>query len=177
MPRVAARSALAELDDRDLLSITRALPQTSERGAAAREMLVTRHGGLVRSCVARYRHGPEPAEDLMQVGYVGLMKAINMFDPAAGGNLAAYAEPTIRGGLRRHFRDKQGSCRHDAGLAARSSPGSRGLPGRRPAQARLRNGQGEVTADHAAVPAAPDETTLTLWRQKWRSAWRRCSSS
>jgi RNA polymerase sigma-B factor len=106
MPRVAAGAALAELDDRDLLSITLALPQTSERGAAARELLVTRHGSLVRSCVARYRHGPEPAEDLMQVGYVGLMKAINMFDPAAGGNLAAYAEPTIRGELRRHFRDK-----------------------------------------------------------------------
>ena len=41
----------------------------------------------------------------MQIGYVGLMKAINNFDPAAGGSLGAYAHPTIMGELRRHFRD------------------------------------------------------------------------
>jgi RNA polymerase sigma-B factor len=97
---------LAELDDRALLSIARALPQASERGTAARELLVRRHRKLVRFCVARYKRGSESAEDLMQVGYVGLMKAINNFDPAVGGSLAAYAQPTITGELKRHFRDK-----------------------------------------------------------------------
>ncbi len=43
----------------------------------------------------------------MQVGYVGLMKAIRKFDPAVGGNLAAYAQPTITGELKRYFRDNR----------------------------------------------------------------------
>ena len=75
---------LARLDDRALLGIVRLLPQASGRRAAACELLVTRHQGLVWSCVRRYLSGPEPAEDLMQVGYVGLLKAISNFDPAAG---------------------------------------------------------------------------------------------
>ena len=43
----------------------------------------------------------------MQVGYVGLLKAINNFDPAFGGSLAAYAQPCITGEIKRHFRDKR----------------------------------------------------------------------
>ena len=43
----------------------------------------------------------------MQVGYVGLLKAINNFDPSIGGNLAAYAQPCISGEIKRHFRDKR----------------------------------------------------------------------
>jgi RNA polymerase sigma-B factor len=98
---------LAGLDDRALLGIVRLLPQASERRAAACELLVTRHQGLVWSCVRRYLSGPEPAEDLMQVGYVGLLKAISNFDPAAGASLATYALPCISGELKRHFRDKR----------------------------------------------------------------------
>jgi hypothetical protein len=62
---------LAELDDLALLSIVRLMPRTSERRVAACGILVTRYQGLVWSCVRRYAHGPEPAEDLVQVGYVG----------------------------------------------------------------------------------------------------------
>jgi RNA polymerase sigma-B factor len=96
---------LAGLDDRALLGIIRLLPRASERRAAACELLVTRHQGLVWSCVRRYLGGPEPAEDLMQVGYIGLLKAINNFDPAAGASLATYAQPCISGEIKRHFRD------------------------------------------------------------------------
>jgi RNA polymerase sigma-B factor len=98
---------LTELDDRELLGIVRSMPRASDRRAAACELLVSRHRSLVRSCVQRYRHSPEPTEDLMQVGYVGLVKAINNFDPAAGGSLAAYAQPCITGEIKRHFRDKR----------------------------------------------------------------------
>jgi RNA polymerase sigma-B factor len=94
---------LTGLDDQQLLSIAQSLP--GEQGAAARELLVSRYGNLVRSCVASYHRGRPPAEDLMQVGYVGLMKAINHYDPAFGGSLAAYARPTIMGELKRYFRD------------------------------------------------------------------------
>ncbi len=98
---------LARLDDRALLRIVRSRPLASPRRAAACELLVSRHRNLVRSCVQRYRHSPEPAEDLMQVGYVGLLKAINNFDPDVGGSLAAYAQPCISGEIKRHFRDKR----------------------------------------------------------------------
>jgi RNA polymerase sigma-B factor len=98
---------LTGLDDRELLGIVRSLPRASERRAAACYLLVTRHQRLVRSCVRPYLGGPEPAEDLMQVGYVGLLKAIGNFDPAAGASLATYARPCIGGGLKRHFRDKR----------------------------------------------------------------------
>jgi RNA polymerase sigma-B factor len=97
---------LAGLDDRELLGIVGSLPRSSERRAAACELLVGRYRGLVRSCVQRYRRGPELAEDLMQVGYVGLLKAISNFDPAFGRGLAAYAQACIAGEIKRHFRDK-----------------------------------------------------------------------
>jgi len=98
---------LAGLDDGGLLRIVRSEPLSSARRAAACELLVGRHRNLVRSCVQRYRRSPEPTEDLMQVGYVGLLKAINNFDPDVGGSLAAYAQPCISGEIKRHFRDKR----------------------------------------------------------------------
>jgi RNA polymerase sigma-B factor len=100
-------NGLAELDERALLAIVGSLPRDSERRAAACELLVSRYRWLVRSCVRRYRHSPEPAEDLMQVGYVGLLKAIGNFDPAICAGLAAYARPCISGELKRHFRDNR----------------------------------------------------------------------
>jgi RNA polymerase sigma-B factor len=100
-------AGLARLDDRALLRIVRAQPLHDARRAAACELLVTRHRNLVRSCAARYKNSPEPAEDLLQVGYLGLIKAINNFDPDLGGSLAAYAQPCISGEIKRHFRDKR----------------------------------------------------------------------
>jgi RNA polymerase sigma-B factor len=73
---------------------------------AACELLVGRYRGLVWSCVQRYRRGPEQNEDLMQVGYVGLVAAINNFDPAVGCSLATYARSHISGEIKRYFRDK-----------------------------------------------------------------------
>ena len=106
-PAGATLRDLAERDDSDLLRIIRSAPPATERRAAACELLVSRHRQLVRSCVQRYKRSPEPAEDLMQVGYVGLLKAINHFDPDLGGSLAAYAQPCIIGEIKRHFRDKR----------------------------------------------------------------------
>jgi RNA polymerase sigma-B factor len=100
-------AGLSRLDDRELLRMVRDHPAGSAARAGACELLVARHRSLVRSCVARYKRSPEPAEDLMQVGYVGLLKAINNFDPDLGGSLAAYAQPCISGEIKRHFRDKR----------------------------------------------------------------------
>jgi RNA polymerase sigma-B factor len=97
--------------DGELLEIVHRQPVKSGRRAAACEALVLRYRSLVRSCARRYRDSPEPEEDLIQVGYVGLLKAINNFDPAYGGNLAAYAQPCISGEIKRHFRDKRWQVR------------------------------------------------------------------
>jgi RNA polymerase sigma factor, sigma-70 family len=104
-------------------------------------VLVTRYQSLVRGCVQRYRDSPEPVEDLMQAGYVGLLKAINNFDPVLGQNLAAYAQPCVSGEIKRHFRDKRwqitssgqhrNCCCRSAGRAANSLRSWAALPGTR----------------------------------------------
>jgi RNA polymerase sigma-B factor len=106
-PGWTVKEELAGLDDQALLGLAQSLPRASVRRAAACELLVTRYQGLVLSCVRPYRGCPVPTQDLMQVGYLGLLKAISHFDPAAGANLAAYARPCISGELKRYFRDKR----------------------------------------------------------------------
>ena len=98
---------LPGLDDRELLALVASLPRSSERQAAARDLVVSRYRALVLSCARRYSGSPEPAEDLIQVGYVGLMKAVNNFDPAFGHGLSSYARTCILGEIKRHFRDKR----------------------------------------------------------------------
>ena len=102
-----SRAELKKLPDSALLVKVRALPRDSELRAAACEILVDRYQRLVRSCVWQYRYSPEPTEDLMQVGYVGLLKAINNYDPEVGDSLSAYAQPCVSGEIKRHFRDKR----------------------------------------------------------------------
>jgi RNA polymerase sigma-B factor len=98
---------LHELSDNELLARVHALPRDDETRARACEVLVERYQRLVRSCVRQYRASPEPAEDLMQVGYVGLLKAINNYNPEVGDSLSAYAAPCVSGEIKRHFRDKR----------------------------------------------------------------------
>ena len=98
---------LDRLDDLGLLELMRSQPTDSSLRSAACDVLVSRYKKLVRSCVRRYLDSPEPTEDLMQVGYVGLLKAINNFDPTVGTSLSAYAHPCITGEIKRHFRDKR----------------------------------------------------------------------
>ena len=107
LPGAATLSAISEREVGELLALLHERDDGDETRAAACEVLVSRYESLVRSCVYRYRDTPEMVEDLMQVGYVGLLKAINNFDPAIGGSLAAYAQPCISGEIKRHFRDKR----------------------------------------------------------------------
>jgi RNA polymerase sigma-B factor len=93
--------------DAELLTMIQSQPRGSAVRDLACEVLVTRYQPLVRACVQRYRNSIEPQEELMQVGYVGLLKAINNFDPAVGASLASYAQPCVSGEIKRHFRDKR----------------------------------------------------------------------
>ena len=72
----------------------------------ARDLLVEGHLPLVRALALRYAGRQEPLDDLIQVGAIGLIKAIDRFQLDRGVELATYAVPTIIGELKRHFRDK-----------------------------------------------------------------------
>ncbi len=110
-PAAGLHQNLPGLEDRELLALTASLPRSSQTRAVAFDLLVSRYGTLVRSCVRRYSRSSETVEDLMQVGYVGLLKAINNFDPALGFSLASYAAPCITGEIKKHFRDKSWQVR------------------------------------------------------------------
>jgi RNA polymerase sigma-B factor len=73
--------------------------------AVARDETITDLLPLARRLAGRYRHSGESTDDLEQVAYLGLVKAVDRYDPEAG-PLVRYAVPTILGELRRHFRDK-----------------------------------------------------------------------
>ena len=77
-----------------------------ENDAAAREELITRYLPLVRSLARRFISRGQPLEDLIQVGSIGLIKAIDRFDLDRGVELSTYATPTILGEIKRYFRDK-----------------------------------------------------------------------
>lgn len=72
---------------------------------AARDELAERCAPLVRSIARRYAGRGEPFDDLLQAGMLGLVKAIDRFDPSAGHRFVSFAVPTIQGEIRRHFRD------------------------------------------------------------------------
>ena len=61
---------------------------------------------LARQLAARYRHAGEPLDDLVQVACVGLIKAVDRYDPERGNGFTRYAVPTMLGEIKRHFRDK-----------------------------------------------------------------------
>jgi RNA polymerase sigma-B factor len=73
---------------------------------AAREELVERFLPLARDLARRYTYTDEPFDELLQVASLGLIKAIDRFEPGRGSKFTSYAAPTILGELKRHFRDK-----------------------------------------------------------------------
>src|SRR5919197_5138644 len=90
------------------------------RDPALKEELVHRLLPLARSFALRYRGAPEQLEDLIQVANLGLVKALEGFDPERGKSFVAYAAPTILGELRRHFRDHVMDLRLPRGLQERT---------------------------------------------------------
>ncbi len=76
------------------------------RDPQVREQLILAHLNLVRYLARKFANRGEPLEDLIQVGTIGLINAIDRFDPDRGIRFATYATPTIVGEIRRHFRDR-----------------------------------------------------------------------
>ena len=101
----------ASRSDRDLLR------RYHDRGdLEARERLIEQYLPLVRSLARRYANRGEQLEDLVQVGCIGLIKAIDRFDVDRGVELTTYATPNIIGEIKRHFRDKGWAVRVPRGL-------------------------------------------------------------
>jgi RNA polymerase sigma-B factor len=98
--------AVRAQEDRRLLERYRA-----SKDPAAREALVQRFLPLARQLARRYQRGGEQLDDLVQVASLGLLKAIDRFDPARETAFSSFAVPTILGELKRHFRDKGWSVR------------------------------------------------------------------
>jgi RNA polymerase sigma-B factor len=94
---------LSTLSDSDLAGLL----QDPEHGGRAREVLVRRYRPMVRGLAGQYQIPAEHREDLVQVGYVGLMKAINSFDPAVREDLKPYARVCVSGEMKRFFRDRR----------------------------------------------------------------------
>jgi RNA polymerase sigma-B factor len=95
------------------------------RDPELRRRIVERYLPLARFAALRYANGPEPFDDLLQVASLGLLKALDRYDPENGAAFTSFALPTIEGELRRHFRDRSWAVRpprrlqEDALLVAR----------------------------------------------------------
>ena len=86
------------------------------RDPRLRAELIERHLPLARRLAGRYGYSEEPFDDLLQVACIGLIKAIDRFEPGRGAKLSSFAVPTILGELKRHFRDKTWALHVPRGL-------------------------------------------------------------
>ncbi|BCJ25914.1 SigB/SigF/SigG family RNA polymerase sigma factor [Actinocatenispora sera] len=105
-PAYAEQAPTAEL----LARLARSRPGEPE-WSTLRAELCRRHRSLVRALAWRFRDRGEDLDDLVQVGTVGLLHAIDRFDPQCGAEFTTYATPTIVGELKHHLRDRAGTVR------------------------------------------------------------------
>lgn len=105
-PQAAGGRTESRLEEERLL-----LRYHADGDIGARQEIVVRFMPLARQLAGRYRHAGEPHEDLVQVACLGLLKAVDRYDPERGGGFGRYAVPTMLGELKRHFRDRGWSVR------------------------------------------------------------------
>jgi len=107
-PRVDHVDVPAAPRREELRRLHRLYAETDDRRERAqiREQLVRGYESLVHFLARRFQNRGEPLEDIVQVGFLGLIKAIDRFDPDMGNEFTTFATPTILGEIRRYFRDK-----------------------------------------------------------------------
>lgn len=109
--RTTSWTAESKIREKELIAILSADDATKSERQAARDELVTIHMPLVEYLARRFRDRGESPEDLRQVGMIGLIKAVDRYDPDRGAELSTFATPTILGEIKRHFRDHGWSVR------------------------------------------------------------------
>ncbi|GGT29229.1 SigB/SigF/SigG family RNA polymerase sigma factor [Nonomuraea spiralis] len=102
---------LEEMSAEDLLAEMAREGTPDNHRERLRERIVEMHRPLAMEIARRYRYRGEPLEDLLQAAYVGLMKAVNGFDPTLGHAFRGYAVVTMTGEVKRHFRDRTWAIR------------------------------------------------------------------
>ena len=102
-PRWSTRDRTRE---RELIALIAELPEEDPRRTSARDELVTMHLPLAAFLARRFRDRGESLDDLTQVATIGLIKAVDRFDPGRGVEFSTFATSTIVGEIKRHFRDK-----------------------------------------------------------------------
>jgi RNA polymerase sigma-B factor len=122
---------------------------------AAREQLIEQYMSLVRSLARRYANRGEQLDDLVQIGAIGLIKAIDRFDLDRGVELTTYATPNIIGEIKRHFRDKGWAVRVPRGLQELSVQLSRLVE-----QLTVQLGRSPTIAEIAEAADAEEEAVL-----------------
>src|SRR5215218_6159710 len=132
-----------------------AFARLREGDLGAREALVERYLPLVRHLARRYSRASEPLEDLVQVGSIGLLNAIDRYDPATGTAFSSYAVPTILGEIRRHFRDRTWSVRVPRSLKELAADGRDAA-----AEFERRSGRSPTAAELAAALGTDVERLL-----------------
>jgi RNA polymerase sigma-B factor len=95
----------------DLITALAAMPAGHPSRPALRDRTIEAWLPLARHLAKRYAGRGEPTDDLMQTATIGLIKAVDKFDPQYGVDFAGYAIPTIIGEVKRHFRDRTWSIR------------------------------------------------------------------
>jgi RNA polymerase sigma-B factor len=96
-----------------------------DHDVVVRDELVRRFMPFARRLALRYVHSHESLDDLVQVANLGLLSALERFEPGRGRSFTAYAAPTIQGELKRHFRDKTWSLHVPRDLKERALASSR----------------------------------------------------
>jgi RNA polymerase sigma-B factor len=104
-------AATARQRERDLVEEFAALAPDDPSRAQVREALIVIHQPLVRSLAHRYAGRGEPLDDLIQAGSIGLIQAVDRFDPQRSDSFTSFAVATILGEIRKHFRDHTWSIR------------------------------------------------------------------
>jgi RNA polymerase sigma-B factor len=148
--RAKGSRGVSTVDDRTLL---RRYHEEGDR--AAREQLIERYMSLVRSLARRYANRGEQLDDLVQIGAIGLIKAIDRFQLDRGVELTTYATPNIIGEIKRHFRDKGWAVRVPRGLQELSVQLSRLVE-----QLTLQLGRSPTIAEIAEAADVEEEAVL-----------------
>jgi RNA polymerase sigma-B factor len=120
--------------------------QRADADRRARDRLIERHLPLARRLAVRYAGSAEPLEDLVQVASVGLIKAVERFEPERGVRFSTFAVPTILGELRRHFRDAGWAVHVERGAKERAH--------------QLARAQRELSARHGRSPTLSELAQL-----------------